>query len=482
MMRPFEIPEILSLICEQARKFDLARLLTTSRLFFDCAVPVIWRSLPESAPMILMKLLPDADSYLKHNLDAALAGSLQPLDVQSLVRFNFYAPYVKQIARHRRNKQSNIIWDRLLKLVDTRPILPKLEVLKISLSVPSRNEIPDPVSYLSAYLSPTLVEIDHVRNTFTSMEPEWLSYLVSVVVQHCPHLHTLKLSNATRYTVLRPVHADELAKSLGRLRNLRVLGLGQATLAPKVLMALGALPNLESLTISETSGSWGLGETSKMTDDSLPHGSFPALQYLGINFVLEALGNERIAQIWDVTTLVQRLTFVSVCISGSATRTQIHGFVYAMCRSSPSITALSLDYSDSAGEVGLISPGMIDVLAQLPLRRLWLWGKVLHDSRPPWDGERFALAFPKMEDLRIRGHCFGFKDLTFMAKDMPQLQHFSAKIKMNKGWPSRDEVFSLAPRPSPSQMYLLQMARPTPIYETEIHHGLPNDKIEAIAA
>ncbi|CAE6430042.1 unnamed protein product [Rhizoctonia solani] len=131
MVRHLDIPEILCLICERAQRSDLARLLTTSSLFFDCAVPFVWKNLPKSASVILMNLLPNVDKYLNTNLNATLVAdlcdNLQPLDAQFLVRFNLYAPHVKRLVRHYRNKQLNVVWDRLFKLVDARPIMPNLE-------------------------------------------------------------------------------------------------------------------------------------------------------------------------------------------------------------------------------------------------------------------------------------------------------------------------------------------------------------------
>ncbi|KAH7335979.1 hypothetical protein B0J17DRAFT_719644 [Rhizoctonia solani] len=480
MVQVLEIPELLRLICEQARRSDLARLLTTSRLFFNCAAPPVWKCLPESAPMILVRLLPDADTYLKNSFDVTVARSLQSLDTQSLARFNLYVPYIKQIARHARNRQSNVIWDRLLKLVGTHPVLPKLEVLKLSLSIPGYVGIRDPVSYISAYLCPSLVEIDHTRKTTTFMEPQDLSDFVSIIEQHCPHIRTLKLNNVTH--VIRLIHnTDQLANSLARLRNLRVLGLGSVALDPKVLIALSSLPNLESLFLTEAFDNWKSDRILKPAHVSLPYGSFPSLRHLGINPCFDP---EAVTQIWSLNAVVQRLTSVSVYINTSFTLPQLRRFLQTICQSSPLITALSLDCADSL-DVTSLFPELVDTLAQLPLQCLWLSGKDHYHDSLCWDTEKFALAFPKMEHLRIRGYYFTFKDLMFIAKHMPQLQQLLMRVRLTTDWPSRDKILSLDLTPSPSPLYFhIQNASFTPSLgmALEIRDGIPKEDVEVIAA
>ncbi|CAE7170972.1 unnamed protein product [Rhizoctonia solani] len=95
----------------------------------------------------------------------------------------------------------------------------------------------------------------------------------------------------------------------------------------------------------------------------------------------------------------------------------------------------------------------------LPLQYLWLFGKDYPYVGSRWDGERFALAFPKMEHLRICGYYFTFEDLKFIAMHMPRLGQLSARVQLNAGWPSKDELSSLVFIPSPSQLYFrLQLA------------------------
>ncbi|CAE7139499.1 unnamed protein product, partial [Rhizoctonia solani] len=453
MVRVFRIPELLSLVCEQARRSDLVRLLTTSRLFFNCAVPVVWRVLPESAPMILMRLLPGADIYLENHLDAALVESMQPLDGQSLTRFNFYAPHIKQVARHQRNRQADVIWDGLLRLVDTRPILPQLKVLKFSLSM-SRFITQGPIGYISAHLCPTLVEIDLTRKADADMGPQNLCDLVSTIALQCPRIRSLKLNNIVLFDL--PFNTDGMASSLIRLHDLRVLGLGPIALDPKVMIALGALPRLEALIFYDTYYIPKL-EGPLKPNNSLP-GSFPSLRHFGIK---TGFYPERVTRVWHLSALVRGLTSVSVCIASPMTHAELCGFVRVICQCSPLITAFSLDCNGPSRYLRLLVADTIDDLALLPLRYLWLWTKDIEfpyvSSR--WDGERFALAFPKMKHLRIRGFYLTFNDIKFIAMHMPQLRQLSVKVQLNGEWPSKDDLSSLVLIPSPSQLYFrLQFA------------------------
>ncbi|CAE6512178.1 unnamed protein product [Rhizoctonia solani] len=484
MTHPFEIPDILCLICEEALPSDLARLLSTSHLFFNCAVPVVWRSLPESAPMILTRLLPNADTYLERNLDATLAEVQSTINRRSITRTiqplggGPYAPYVKQLARHRRNRQSNIIWDRLLRLVDRRPILPNLEVLKFSLGIPSSFTVQDPASYLSAYLSPTLVEIDHARNTRLPVGPKSLSDFALSLAQQCPYIHTLKLSDVTRFSIMDPVESALLADSLSRFHNLRILGLGPVALDPKVLTAISSLPSLEELILDEAPDIWELPGLE--TNYSHLHGGFSTLRRLGISsrFRLPATPT------WGIVPLVQRLTSISVRVHSNVTQLELCAFVRDICQCSPLITSLSLDCTSSTNYVALLAPDLIETLGRLALQRLRLQGEQYYGSSSHWNIERFALAFPGLDYLRLYSYYFTFEDLTFIAKHMPKLQQLSMGVKIFTVWPSTEEVSLLAPAPSPSRLHFhLRIFDGSDGWDVkEVFDELPNQKSETIVA
>ncbi|CAE6484106.1 unnamed protein product [Rhizoctonia solani] len=490
MAHPFEIPEILCLICEQAQRSDLARLLTLSRLFFECAMPFVWKNLPVSAPMILLRLLPDSDRYLNTNLGTTLVEtlleSLRPLDSQSLTRFNLYAPFVKRIVRHHRNKQSNVAWNRLLNLVDVRPILPNLEALGVSLAAdnqfsPCQGFIP----CLKAYLSPTLVEIDNTRATdaYLYMEPLTLARLLSGIAQECPHLSTLKLQSATGRPYIEEIHgSDELARSLGKFCDLRVVRLGLAALDPKVIVVLASLPNLESLSLNESSlpGTMpGSDEDLDPLSISLPPGSFPALQHLGIYV---HYGFEIAYDIWGITGLVRGLTSVSVHALDNCPRTQLCELIRAISQSSPWVTSLHIECT-RAPEIALLSDEIVDCLALLPLQHLRLSGKDTADRWDYYGGELLALALPKLESLQIRGYSFSFTNLTHMAKYMPWLRTLSIPVRANMDWPLAHELHMLMLAPSPSRLELQFLScNFATCFPAVAGFENPDEAVEAVAA
>ncbi|CAE6439068.1 unnamed protein product [Rhizoctonia solani] len=488
MAHLLEIPEILRLICEHAQRSDLTKLLTLSRLFFECAMPFIWKNLPVSAPMILLRLLPDSDKYLNTNLGTmivkTLLESLQPLDSQSLTRFNLYAPFVKRIVRHHRNKQSNVAWDRLLNLVDARPILPNLEALSVSLDN-RLNQFQGSIPCLEAYLSPTLVEIDDPRTSdaYLYMEPLDLARLLSEIAQKCPHLNTLKLQSVTDRPYVEETHGlDELARSLGKFRHLRVVRLGLAVLNPKVIVVLASLPNLESLSLNESS----FGRTMPGSDEDLDHlsisllpGSFPALRHLGLYV---HYGFKIACDIWGITGLVRGLTSVSVHALSNCPPAQLGELIRAISQSSPLVTSLHIECTH-APEIALLSDKIVDCLALLPLQHLRLSGKDRADRRDYYGGEVLALALPKLESLQIRGYSFSFTNLTHMAKYMPRLQTLSIPVRVNMDWPLAHELHTLMLTPSPSQLELqfLSCGFATCFPSVAGFESLP-EAVEAVAA
>ncbi|KAH7335962.1 hypothetical protein B0J17DRAFT_707843 [Rhizoctonia solani] len=481
MVHAFNIPEILSLICEEAQLEppDLARLLTTTRLFYHYAVPFVWRSLPDSAPIILAKLLPDDAACLKYGYDDTIAERLQPLDAQSLVRFNFYVPHVKQLARHCLNWPSNIMWDRLLKLVDRRPILPNLEILKVSLAVFGAGKLHDPAAYLSAHLTPKLIEIDlGPSDEYSSMEPQCLHGVVSTIAQKCPHIQSLDLSSVVCETEMDPTLENELVDSLNQLCHLRALKIGKAALESKVLSAISSLPNLKSLDLEQVDS-----PLFNLLETSLPCGSFPALQHLGMELgSINKPQNARAA--WSIAAVAQRLMSISVRATGYCNPSQVRKLARTICRYGPFVTSLCLEYEHVRPANLFFSPALVDILAQLPLQRLCIWE---NDSpyKDRWDSERFALTFQNLEYLTITGYDFTFTDFKNIAQHIPRLQQLSASIETNKDWPSKHEVALLTLTPSPSQLclYLAIVGFLLKIIPDDLcFEGIPSQKLEVIGA
>ncbi|CAE6354937.1 unnamed protein product [Rhizoctonia solani] len=424
-------------------------------------MPFIWKNLPVSAPIILLRLLPDSYIHLNTNLGTIIVETLlerlQPLDSQSLTRFNIYAPFVKRIVRHHRDKQSNVAWDRLLRLVDTRPILPNLEALSVSLAADNRfNQYQGFIPHLKAYLSPTLVEIDDPRTTdaYLYMEPLDLARLLSGIAEECPHLSTLKLQSATGRPYIEEIHgSDELARSLGKFCDLRVVRLGLAVLDPKVIVVLASLPKLKSLSLNQSSFPGTMPGSDEDLDPlsiSLPPGSFPALRHLGIY----AHHGFKIAyNIWGITGLVRGLTSVCVHALIDCARTQLCELIRAISQSSPLVTSLHIECS-RAPEIALLSDKIVDCLALLPLQHLRLSGKDRAERRSYCGGELLALALPKLESLQISGYSFSFTDLTHMAKYMPRLQTLSIPVRAKVHWPLGRELHTLMLAASPSRLEL----------------------------
>ncbi|CAE6422550.1 unnamed protein product [Rhizoctonia solani] len=448
MVNPFEIPEILYLICQHVQRSDLARLMTTSGRFFGCALPFVWNSLPENAPLILAKLFPFGSFLPTKKLNGKTAKAL-PLDTQSLLRFNIYAPHVKRLAlvRFRHDDEGNAIWDRILELVNSRPILPNLEVLDVYVFV-YRAEDLDPVSYIEAYLSPTLVEVNNVRDTQSFVKPQILYQLVSTIVQEYPRISSLRLGDATGCSDPDP---GQLANCLSQLQDIRVLGLGPVALNPAVLTVISALPNLETLELDQE-GDPSIVFNSAETMDAvlkLPYESFPVLHRLVI-YIRDKF--ELVDMIWSIPALLRRLTSISVRVYKPVQYSQICDFVRVIHQNSPSISDLEFNFRHSWCFRSLLKTDLFVHLSEFPLRRLYIW-LVQQDDYQRFSGQQLVLAFPQMEDLEISGRDYTFEELAYIAENMPGLQHLSVSIQLSTDWPSMHKRPSPSFTPSPSQLY-----------------------------
>lgn len=403
-------------------------------------------------------------------------GQIQPLERQSLHRFNIYAAYVRRLQQGPEYRKRGAFWESLLKVVPARPILPKLQALVLSQSFwYRRTKI---IPHVDAFLCPTLTEIrcpgprDQILNTLLAAQ------LSARLVQHCPNIHTLDIytDNATddddhKDTLqpgLGPLSSTDLSSSLAQFHDLRSLGGGPELLSPKSLVTLGSLPLLESFTIVD------MDETTErlvQSSISLPQNTFPALQHLGI-YSLDRI--ERASELWNFPYLVQQLISVHVDLdSASVSDEQIRLLICSICANSPLVSELyiGLEPTDNREDIDLFSPTVVSHLQRLPLRRLRISASSV-SLEPAGNFEPLALALMNIEYLYMRCYNFTFEDLALVAKHMPKLQFLATGLPRLR-WPSEDQLPRLTNSNSPLCL-LLSHNEDEPASSEEV--GLDNIK------
>lgn len=444
----FDIPDILRLIFEQLRGSKLAPLLLVSRRFFLCAFPLVWESI--DGPGKLFGLLFPKMKMKKIN--DGWINNIRPARGQPLERFKLYAPYIREVHHMVGWSRQEVSWTVILRAVSMRPLLPNLQSLTLSDEMQSTPTI----HLLSALVCPTLFNIrapglDRSNGSFRSvLSPQ----LMTRIVKSCPNICCLELySRASRYhprgtSIPGTRISTNLFASLGQLHSLCTLGAGPEALSYGMLRGLGSLPNLESLMISIPPDT-----PEQMIPSQIPPlpNRFLALRHLSWYCESPAVTSH----LWKTLCFVRQLTSASIQV-GYKPNTHnniIDDLVNSVCRFSPNLTTLHLDFNseNSMLELDLFKPTTMDHFSRLPLQRM----RVLTSRTtllPPDNYEKFTLALSDMEYLDIQGCYFTYQGIECVAQHMPKLQFLAVSL-VSSSWPSKEEL-PLAPSFSPSILCL----------------------------
>ncbi|KAG8740107.1 hypothetical protein FRC10_004736 [Ceratobasidium sp. 414] len=412
------------------KKSDLARLLTVSRVFFRCAVPHIWRQIPDAQP--LLDLIPTGHCNAKQ--------STQSTDLQDkswLSRFEFYAPFVKELclqpALHEQKQEPN--WHALSNVVSRHPLLPSL--CKLILGVPSERYCsprsfgsPEDLACANAFISPSLVDIRLPSEYSLWLDPDTASQLLKDIVDTAPELKVLHI-----YVYPNMGNVDPAFRTVTRFQNLRALKCTSVMVDCEKLRLLGTLPQLESLQIVSPGDGYVSDDEDEdpLGDWVLPARSFPMLRHLSA-YELPA---SMVVQFWRLTSLVQLLVSVNVKFQSELSN---EGIICNICKSSPQTQELSLDFSNIYYPG--ISTAFIDHFRKLPLQRLRMTGSYFIEELTP-----LIPSMTNLEYLDIGDTDLAVEDLIPIAKYMPWLRFLSASdLDLNgSGWPWEVEPNSVTP-------------------------------------
>ncbi|KAF8598815.1 hypothetical protein BDV93DRAFT_609628 [Ceratobasidium sp. AG-I] len=428
-----DIPELIGAIAallSDRRPF----LLASKRLFYSVA-PLIWKSVPRVD--LLLQLIPgtrvlrnssNRDAYLIL-VDITLPSRLD------LTRFEIYAPWVRHLEVF--NGEYKYILnnaDALFHLASTRPVLPNLHVLTLTLITLDEISDAEYLYFTELFLSPTLAEIRHVglSNTPPYLKIRSVPRLIQKILNVCPSIEVLGFypgeEPAGDYTSSRNVNFSlpdaSLHADLARFSNLRSFTSTLYIFEPATLWALGSLPLLESLDVfdcAEDLGSLDVGLT-------IPDDLFPSLRHL----CLRNFDAKDVSTVWN-QPLVRNLESVTIKCDPSpveedfdtmAGQDWVDAFLTKLPRTSPHISKLELDF-EGVPSLGLwtysLTRAGIDALSQLPLHiiRLYFISAPYEDLVP---------ALPGLEEFYHMDVQIEIEQLRMFATHMPKLRSLTVDV------------------------------------------------------
>lgn len=308
-----------------------------------------------------------------------------------------------------------------------KPLLPNLKVIVYSLDLISHAD------WLTLFLSPTLLSIKQESPLDAPvLTVERSSALLKCIEVCCPALEELSL---------HPMLQSGLSDSFGRreafssiyegylsLHNLRFLSTTINFFDHSTLLALGRLPQLDTLEVSQA-----CFISTSVPTIALPDDSFPALR----NLILLRRHRDEISLIWAIPQLVAKLSLVSARVVGIEDETNAYLIFSKICEYSPRILDLKLHLNGAALE----SFGYFSSLRKLSLERLHVdvvSYPLLEDLCEILDD-----VCPLLRELRVPATYTSISDLQHVSR-LSRLEYLSADVN----WSSCEDLPEATPEPS----------------------------------
>ncbi|KAG8932466.1 hypothetical protein FRC02_001090 [Tulasnella sp. 418] len=309
----------------------------------------------------------------------------------------------------------------------------------------------------------------HLSITFSKVG-EGIGYFLEDLQGRTKNIRTLSIK-------LRPSVARDLIKCQGSLiellqqsPNLVEIFLPQFSLSPPIVVALGSLPHLKSLQLSDG------GAFDPVTYDpgakfDINASTFPMLEHLAYN---SALGNaKRMFENWDRTS-----SLTSLCITSHGWKPAKNGvnqFLTALVKASPALSSLKLNLFMRPSE----NPDPLDSTDLFPLSQLHLTELKIGHNHPiilsagdlDWMGAWTTLQVlslnpdPLVPSLSSPPKGMGIETLSSIATLFPSLHHLGAFVSVESG-------FGLFSAESPLDLRVLDLG-------TSI---LPAESVDAVAS
>ncbi|QRW07390.1 hypothetical protein RhiLY_06389 [Ceratobasidium sp. AG-Ba] len=429
-----DIPELVSLVCESAPVSDCAVLLRVSRLFFDCAAPLVWKNIHGVTK--LFSLLDGASTHTEdagHRRSNIIITLKEGLDFS---RFDYYAGLIRTFEVFERRCDILVFhdWSILHSRIAARgkPLIPNLIELACR-EAPSEQSHDTIINWVNLFLTPDLVELrvpnpnGDICAMFTWLAPMLVSNMLNTVSAKCPSLKTLEVSPGTNQTDA-PLEFDipldtRLHEHIARFDSLRTLVTSAAALEPGMLQALGQLPRLEALSVVSSHQHEPI-----MRLVPLPRNAFPVLERLE----LRRLSLRAIMTIWYTKGLVEKLTSVVIAqpiLDDWTPRNWAGELMSHVCRESSGLLDFYLDPYYYASQVVYLCEADLKLLQEqrIMLNSLTLCGTLMDRNVTNQD---FANAFPNLQVLRLPSWRLSWDCLRDLAGCLPKLHTLSVSLDL----------------------------------------------------
>ncbi|KAG8739876.1 hypothetical protein FRC12_016174 [Ceratobasidium sp. 428] len=273
------IPELATLVARYSTRQDCARLLRTSKLLYNIAVPFVWECVPCAKHLLL--LLDGAFDTSRYSGPKNSAICLVDCDdiPNPFIRFDFYAPHVKYLDVYGPTGVMFKItsWKVLVARAQRQLLLPNLHTMTMMTNCNSSGSC-QPM-WVGTFSSPSLVNLeitaDNLSNAPT-VSYQAASFIMKSLTVHCPKIESLGLFPSAldgnhvedaESSLIAFLSGDRFYEYASNLTSLTHLSCTFAWFQVPALRILGRLPHLESIAVC---GVDHVDYISELTEDLFP--------------------------------------------------------------------------------------------------------------------------------------------------------------------------------------------------------------------
>ncbi|KAG9091186.1 hypothetical protein FS749_016730 [Ceratobasidium sp. UAMH 11750] len=414
------VPELLDLVVDLLDMSDWFSLMRTCGSIFPVIASRVWREVEAEVILDLIVEVTQVNDSGNNIADDSL----------DFTRFDFYAPFVRQLlvrgrtARDFEGERRRVCTQR----AQQGTLLPNVESVTLLTSDLDPNS--ESLLWLDLFLTPSVREliVEPAATTHTA----WVSYpvtsnILGKLVNTCSAIETLKLcpKDITRGDSIGPGDVGNSTSQLwpfsprdfGACTQLRRVTSTVLILSDGGFAALGALPRLEYLSI------WGCGEHPESLQLYAPDDSFPALTQLD----LLDIDPTNLLAIMGVKQFSSGLTSLALSTDFGDASYDMQGCEHWLTQSLPRLlqhtSQLKCFIYEASNHRGSHLSYSIDpmplfrVLSRIPLQHVSFFGIRFKN----WDFcEYLPMAFPQMTVLRMSSLSSAY--LPWFAK-IPNLRH-----------------------------------------------------------
>ncbi|KAG8709300.1 hypothetical protein FRC08_018420 [Ceratobasidium sp. 394] len=419
---------------------DWANLLRISRPFFAAVAPLVWQKV--EGVHNLLALLPGADiRFSRRHPKQVEYMDLSNTRPQNLVRFRFYAQFVKSLEIYGKHSGEYEVqgWRILALHAKDGTLLPNL--LRLTLTAPFPITTPDQTLWIEAFLAPSTVDVlvipppgGNLPVVSIPAARDILTHISNVA----PKIQHLSLFIEEGQSHIHPGFLEPLLSDCFRnLRALQEITSTEAILDVDVFQVVSGLPELKVLDI------WVHGFTGTgggLDPENVPLYPFPALEHFSMrgtdpNGVWAIFGCLVFSNLSSL-----RLGFHTCLKSEAGDAPSVYQLIELFARACPRLTALSIafnqgrnDDDDPADLLELAPDGgtALSSMSKLPLRTVHLSNAVLGLEPNSIRPDALQIAWPLVTELSMPHLLAGFEELYEFSR-LPNLQELTLGLGLEE--------------------------------------------------